>query len=677
MEIHNVQELKAYFSKQRKYVEKLREIAQKQGNKEADAQLRDVWLRLKQGPIRALVLGVSSAGKSTLINALVGKIIVPEGKHTTSPIPVWTYCEEGADSFPDVQILKEKDGRFQAGNIARYGHIMDYCYTPAQAGQGTGQARFKKVVAATVNVESGLVGDAGITLVDTPGIGVSQGDNDRVKEILKDSCELLIIVFMNLQQDDVKAYFRALLVEENAPLRSLLENNRVFMVLNNIHAATLLAKQDALKHIQDAFDGWGCEERLFTMNVNDARLKTCGVYPYLDLLPKEYLPDDRTWAIETMKKEKERIQVAKEQKEMEALQAALLDEVESIFEMPEEVEEILHPIQSKIDNAVALLKKPLEDRRKQIENTLYPVPPELEQKATMLQKRYDALMQYQSEIHKHLASGLDYSRKQFPLNELANKLLSDKKMQAYHLLANTQTEADSYLVRELPKPNGVETVAIKVMRRFTERSSILEKLVGMEENNPEIQYWADVFTKMQGMLSQGDLDRPLISREKSEALQQATLRALANARRAGQRALSQSTCFQLTQTEYESLKEYLKDKQEKLNKGGLVTSWNKFWLYPNVSVDKLKPLLEGVVRSGVVVYMSAFRDSLWQHHMEELFNEYKSLLRRAIAILNSLKANAEEDIRKHGENAKAAELEKVDAELKAMDFNTDIERKAV
>lgn len=677
MEIHNIKELKAHFSQQRDYVEKLREIAQKQGNMEADALLRDAWLRLKQGPIRALVLGVSSAGKSTLINALVGKIVVPEGKHTTSPIPVWTYCEKRAADVPYVQILKEKDGYFQTDNIASYGHIIEYCYTPAQAGQGTGQGKFNGVVAATVNVDSGLVGDTGITLVDTPGIGVSQGDNERVKEILKDSCELLIIVFMNLQQDDVKEYFRKLLVEEDAPLRSLLENNRVFMVLNNTHSSAIHAKLDAQKHIQDAFDGWYCEERLFTMNVNDARLTGCGVYPYPDLLPKGFVPEDWTWAKDTMELEKNRLKVAKSQNELERLCEALQDEVESLFEEPDEVKKILSPIQSKIDDALTLLRKPLEEKRKQIENTEYPVPPELEQKAALLQKRYEALKQYQLEIHEHLASGLDYSRGQFPLNELVKKLLSDEKLQEYHLLAHTQAEADAYLVRELPKPNGVENVAIKVMSRFKERRSVLEKLAGMGENNPEIQYWADAFAKMQEMLAQGELEKPLVSQEKSEAFQQAVLRAFANARSAGQQALSKSACFQLTQTEYESLKEYLKDKQERLNKGGLTAGWNKFWLYPNVSVDKLQPLLEGVVRSGVVVYMSAFRESLWQHHMGKLLEEYQSLLRRSLAILKSMKYNAEEDVQKHRETVKAAKLEKVDAELEAMNFNTNEERQAV
>ena len=90
-------ELQRFFSETRTLIEEqLFPLAQEYRNKEAMEALRQAWLRVMQGPIRVLFLGVSSAGKSTLINAMTGRIVVPEGRHTTSPVPVWIHSSESA-----------------------------------------------------------------------------------------------------------------------------------------------------------------------------------------------------------------------------------------------------------------------------------------------------------------------------------------------------------------------------------------------------------------------------------------------------------------------------------------------------------------------------------------------------------------------------------------------------
>ena len=103
----NLAELQSFFSETRETIEKqLFPLAQKYGNREAMKALRQAWLRLLQGPVRVLFLGVSSAGKSTLINAIVGNVVVPEGRHTTSPVPVWIHSSESALKAPDVRTVR-------------------------------------------------------------------------------------------------------------------------------------------------------------------------------------------------------------------------------------------------------------------------------------------------------------------------------------------------------------------------------------------------------------------------------------------------------------------------------------------------------------------------------------------------------------------------------------------
>ena len=82
----SLQDLLELFDLYRKQTDQLLQYAKQHNDEKAIAALLRVKHRLHQGPVRALVLGASSAGKSTLINALAGDIVTPEGEHTTSPI---------------------------------------------------------------------------------------------------------------------------------------------------------------------------------------------------------------------------------------------------------------------------------------------------------------------------------------------------------------------------------------------------------------------------------------------------------------------------------------------------------------------------------------------------------------------------------------------------------------
>ena len=84
-------------------------------------KMRNESTRNQLGLIRAIFLGASSTGKSTMINALAGSIIVPEVMHTSTMIPTWigqtdNYADEKVSvTFFDInedgkagEELKEK-----------------------------------------------------------------------------------------------------------------------------------------------------------------------------------------------------------------------------------------------------------------------------------------------------------------------------------------------------------------------------------------------------------------------------------------------------------------------------------------------------------------------------------------------------------------------------------------
>lgn len=666
MRIESVQEFQKLFDSQRLRVKQLRKIAQQQGDSEADALLRQVWLRLRQGPVRALVMGVSSAGKSTLINALVRNIVVPEGSYITSPIPVWIYSDQYAGSNPYTTILQEENGEFVGKATGQYGHITKYCYNPKQAGEGSGQREFEKVISAAINVKSDVVSDTGITLIDTPGIGVSLTDNARVQQIIKDSCELLIVVFHNLQDENVKAYFRSLLLDEGASLDSLLDDSRVFMVLNSLCHYTAHAKMDAGFHIAEAFDGRVSEERLFVLNALHARLKSCGIYPYPALMPDGFNREDFNQAVKSEALEKQQLQRATHQGDLDLLREALAQEAEYLCTDPEEVFRIWNPIQEKIDAAVARLKTPLEEKRKLAEKMSYPVPPELQEKLEALNGLHQAIIDWDPIAQETLTSGLAYSKQHFPMDALMKNFRKHKTIDPDGLLTDNTAAAEQFLKQEFAEENGPSGLVLLIKTRLKNYKEPLLALLESDQENHERKYWQKKFRKLQEMLSTFCFDDSADGQRGMDGFQSSVAEAYEKAGAAGAQALQASHCFNIATEDQQNLLAYLKDMQSKIRAEGMRGRWNRFWLHSNVKVDRLAPLLEKALREGATAYMSAFRESFWSNS-EALYYQYHALLMQDKEVVARRMTAVREQISEVQETAKNAALAEIDKQLKELD----------
>ena len=351
-------ELRKLFGEYSGLVEKLYKQAKEQDDIKTMNDLRRVWERLQQGPIRAMVVGVSSAGKSTMLNALAGNIIVPEGSHTTSPVPVWIYSDGEAQFSPDVRIFKTKGENTlpsaRNNNIGIYPFITDYCYTPIEAARGTAKDKYKDVTAASVNVnvETRRIYQSGVTFVDTPGIGVAIGDNIRVDDVISGGCEFALVVFRNMTQE-TRDFLRSQFVEKNAPLGHILKNGRVFAVHNYTHAGT---DADARTHMESIF-GRQLKDGLFMINALYARQGNADFYDYKGLLPPSSRNDLAKEVNDSMRSERDAIaqvearedlQMLRDESnaEMDRLWAAFESGVSRILEKPEE---LLVPICSSIN----------------------------------------------------------------------------------------------------------------------------------------------------------------------------------------------------------------------------------------------------------------------------------------------------------------------------------------
>ena len=138
------------------------------GDREQLAALLD---RLDAARLRVLVVGEAKRGKSTLINALLGRGVLPSG--VTPLTAVATTVRYGVDLRAEVLFLDGHDERHPLTALA------DFVTEP-------GNPRNRRGIAGvTVYLDEPLLA-AGVELVDTPGTGsVFEWDTEAAHEALR------------------------------------------------------------------------------------------------------------------------------------------------------------------------------------------------------------------------------------------------------------------------------------------------------------------------------------------------------------------------------------------------------------------------------------------------------------------------------------------------------------
>jgi hypothetical protein len=122
-------------------------------DRERIAVLRD---RLDAARLRVLVAGEAKRGKSTLINALLGRAVLPTG--VTPLTAVATTVRYGDDPHAEVRFA---DGHQEKQPLSALPDLVTERGNPANR---------RRIAAATVYLDAPLLAD-GVELVDTPGTG--------------------------------------------------------------------------------------------------------------------------------------------------------------------------------------------------------------------------------------------------------------------------------------------------------------------------------------------------------------------------------------------------------------------------------------------------------------------------------------------------------------------------
>lgn len=640
----NLAELQSFFSETRETIEKqLFPLAQKYGNRGAMKALRQAWLRLLQGPIRVLFLGVSSAGKSTLVNAMIGRIVVPEGRHTTSPVPVWIHSSESALKVPDVRTVRDA-GQEKLPELNDLGggiFIANYCYTPREAASDTAQEKYRGLIAATVDVLFQVGPNNGLTLIDAPGIKASVGDDLRVEDVLAQGCEMIVIVFQGMPQSD-EEYLRQLLVDDGGLLHPLLTSGRVFAVHNWVdHLGT---EADARAHIGKLF-GNGATPPLYMINAFVNRQISAGLYNYVNFLQDGITGQEKQEAKKFYKIEEKKLEALKEKEEKELeklkkeLKGSLTNDQEKelhekirkkwrkdleqlwsdlqargrqLTECPEEVEIMIAPIRAGVNRAIGLLEREFNREIKRIRKSGLGTNQEKVEQRYAVQERLVKVIAaegYLKEAFDDADENSLFSKWIKEIQAVFPRLLSFVKsrpeLRGHRLICEQSPEANQILLKGIEESDWASNLVDGLL---SYRAAGMNPAFSDALLSPDFREKVRAFTQIFQRKVQ-EVDQYLVERDFFTSVLQVTqediARQIEGLHEQAVRQAALTFSLALDHETKNTLRNYLADKQTRINSGKLRSHLSRAFLSVNLEVDLLDPYMLEKIDLGMSRYAEA------------------------------------------------------------------------
>lgn len=312
--------------------------------------------RLKQGLVRVAVIGATSSGKSTLINALLHQFVVPENPNVSSPIPVWIgYDEVEGPAFTVFERQEQEEDGAKKVHTVKVSYSAEkfltrYCYNIDDTIHRD-RSRFDPVEYGTVSVDSQCL-KGGAVLIDTLGISASKLDTAKTHAVLEEGVDLVLFVSSNgsgsnAYTNEEVNFLRTDIMGLNPDKRQVshpVTPENIFFVHNNFRTdvpPSLDAMDANLDRILAGLDKDRAREikarNVFFVQALMGRYDACGgAYPYVKYAPagcaEDELADLREREIyETTSMAKIPMKQKREQSGMEALETALAGKVKSLL----------------------------------------------------------------------------------------------------------------------------------------------------------------------------------------------------------------------------------------------------------------------------------------------------------------------------------------------------------
>lgn len=286
--------------------------------------------RLNLGAIRLAVLGNSNAGKSTLINALLRTIAVPESGNTASPIPVWFAA--GEDELRYSVYTRAEDGdRCVHPDTDTF--IKQYCYNLMDITDDK-RVRFSDVLWASARVQSSYLKETGFTLIDTLGINATAADTVKTIATIDTGIDIVIFVTarVDLLQSDLRFLREHVLGYGERVVPYPVKPSQLLLVYNDkgMSGATLAHLQNSAEKLLKGAPHEEIEtfkqNNIIMLNALAARRVRCGAYDYQRFAPAGTLDMEMTGLAQKTQSEREAVANPSTQMQQEARRFDLLEQ---------------------------------------------------------------------------------------------------------------------------------------------------------------------------------------------------------------------------------------------------------------------------------------------------------------------------------------------------------------
>ena len=284
------------------HVAALAEMTEFMGDGNSTYTLRRLEPRLRQGLVRIAFVGVTSTGKSTMINALVGQMALPENPSVSSPIPVWIGYQDQEASQAEIYLAKE--GGLDRTTCDLNTFKREYCYNIEDIANRD-RSRYNAVEFGAIETKSSLL-EGGLTIIDTLGIAATTVDSRKTIRVLKEGVDAVVFVTKsaNLNLDEKRFLYQYILGCRGAqahttggeiePFRAVSPENLLFVYNDWYGVPAKTAFQESVRNLfrssslgldEDAISRLA-NDNVFFVNAFQGRLGALGAYPYVECAPK-------------------------------------------------------------------------------------------------------------------------------------------------------------------------------------------------------------------------------------------------------------------------------------------------------------------------------------------------------------------------------------------------------
>lgn len=270
--------------------------------------------------LKIAVIGETGCGKSTLINTLLGKIVLPESPMTSTPLI--TYIVYSSKEKDYAEIIGNQQNIIETLEIEMF--IKKYCFNVKEQSDVERQ-RFLNVSHAVLYIRADFLRN-GVHIIDTLGFSASAHDTEVTEAVLSSNINLIFyIVSKNMLNEFEIERIQNLLgyrtdnqIENGVePIQRKTSLSKLYFICNEKDGIVSKGLQNSICRIFNSDD---CTKsvtqinnfsnsHILKCNFLVARTKSCGIYPYSKYFSLSPTKEETEFSIEMERRQKRCLQL--------------------------------------------------------------------------------------------------------------------------------------------------------------------------------------------------------------------------------------------------------------------------------------------------------------------------------------------------------------------------------